>query len=148
MGMSTGGSGSYKNDINVTPLIDVVLVLLIISMVTLPKKLHNEEATMPPEADNKENYITRKQVEVEVVESGSFLVTYGKQENKVRRTELASKFGEKIINNKVVFFDCADLVTWNDCITAFDVVQEIDANVKIQWRATKPEASAPSAPSS
>ena len=33
MGMSTGGDGSAMSEINVTPLVDVMLVLLIIFMV-------------------------------------------------------------------------------------------------------------------
>jgi biopolymer transport protein TolR len=36
MGMSTGGRGGAMSDINVTPLVDVMLVLLIIFMVTAP----------------------------------------------------------------------------------------------------------------
>ena len=36
MGMSGGGSGGTMADINVTPLVDVMLVLLIIFMVTAP----------------------------------------------------------------------------------------------------------------
>src|ERR1043165_9637500 len=34
--MQVGGSGTVKSDINVTPLVDVVLVLLIIFMVITP----------------------------------------------------------------------------------------------------------------
>ena len=36
MGMSSGGSGGSMADINVTPLVDVMLVLLIIFMITAP----------------------------------------------------------------------------------------------------------------
>src|SRR5947207_800891 len=36
MGMAVGGSKGVKNDINITPLVDVVLVLLIIFMVVTP----------------------------------------------------------------------------------------------------------------
>ena len=36
MAMSMGGGGGYSSDINVTPMIDVLLVLLIIFMVTAP----------------------------------------------------------------------------------------------------------------
>lgn len=36
MGMSTGGSGRAMSEINVTPMVDVMLVLLIIFMVTAP----------------------------------------------------------------------------------------------------------------
>ena len=36
MGMSTGGRGRLSSEINVTPLVDVMLVLLIIFMITAP----------------------------------------------------------------------------------------------------------------
>ena len=36
MGMSSGGNGQTVSEINVTPLVDVMLVLLIIFMVTAP----------------------------------------------------------------------------------------------------------------
>jgi len=36
MSMSTGGGGTLTNEINVTPMIDVLLVLLIIFMMTIP----------------------------------------------------------------------------------------------------------------
>jgi len=36
MGMAVGGHGGEKADINMTPLIDVLLVLLIIFMVITP----------------------------------------------------------------------------------------------------------------
>jgi len=36
MGMALGGGDDVKSDINVTPLVDVVLVLLIIFMVVTP----------------------------------------------------------------------------------------------------------------
>ncbi len=46
MGMSSGGGGTTPN-INVTPLIDVLLVLLIIFMVISPQKPHKFEAKLP-----------------------------------------------------------------------------------------------------
>ena len=36
MGMSTGGGGEYTAEINVTPMVDIMLVLLIIFMVVTP----------------------------------------------------------------------------------------------------------------
>ncbi len=41
MGMSSGGNGGAMADINVTPLVDVMLVLLIIFMVTAPMMNEN-----------------------------------------------------------------------------------------------------------
>jgi biopolymer transport protein ExbD len=55
MSMSTGGEGpssqydapSVSGDINVTPLVDVMLVLLIIFMVVTPSLLQGFQATLP-----------------------------------------------------------------------------------------------------
>jgi len=49
MGMSTGGGGGATPHINVTPLIDVLLVLLIIFMVITPLKPSRFEAKVPAE---------------------------------------------------------------------------------------------------
>jgi biopolymer transport protein TolR len=51
MGMSTGGSqGGPKSEINVTPLVDVVLVLLIIFMVVTPMLQRGKSVTLPKAA--------------------------------------------------------------------------------------------------
>ena len=50
MGMSTGGSG-VKAEPNVTPMIDVMLVLLIIFMITIPQINAGFQA-VPPEGQN------------------------------------------------------------------------------------------------
>jgi biopolymer transport protein ExbD len=49
MGMSTSSAGGAKPSINVTPLIDVLLVLLIIFMVITPMKPSRFEAKVPAE---------------------------------------------------------------------------------------------------
>ncbi|HMQ03391.1 MAG TPA: biopolymer transporter ExbD [Pyrinomonadaceae bacterium] len=56
MGMSTGGSkdGATPN-INVTPLIDVLLVLLIIFMIITPVRPSRFEAKVPAEPKNQQN---------------------------------------------------------------------------------------------
>lgn len=56
MGMSTGGSGDGAvPTINVTPLIDVLLVLLIIFMVITPLKPSRFEAKVPAEPKDEVN---------------------------------------------------------------------------------------------
>src|SRR5258708_15225277 len=47
MGMAVGASKGVKNDINITPLVDVVLVLLIIFMVITPMLQRGRDVHLP-----------------------------------------------------------------------------------------------------
>jgi len=47
MGFAAGGSKGVKNEINVTPLVDVVLVLLIIFMVITPMLQRGKAVNLP-----------------------------------------------------------------------------------------------------
>jgi biopolymer transport protein ExbD len=55
MGMAMGGGGGYSSDINVTPMIDVLLVLLIIFMVIVPVTPKGMEALVPQPPKTKDN---------------------------------------------------------------------------------------------
>lgn len=58
MGMSSGGSKDEATpNINVTPLIDVLLVLLIIFMIITPVKPSRFEAKVPAEPKKQENLV-------------------------------------------------------------------------------------------
>ena len=60
MGMSTGSSGGASPNINVTPLIDVLLVLLIIFMVITPLKPSRFEAKVPAEPKPEDQQVQPK----------------------------------------------------------------------------------------
>ncbi|NNE68218.1 MAG: biopolymer transporter ExbD [Pyrinomonadaceae bacterium] len=61
MGMSSGGGSSdgATPNINVTPLIDVLLVLLIIFMIISPMKPHQFEAKVPAEPKDDLNVVVK-----------------------------------------------------------------------------------------
>src|ERR1041385_8019905 len=68
MGMSVGGSGGPKADINMTPMIDVLLVLIIIFMVITPLTPKGLEALVPqpPPPGAKANQSDTRTVVIEI----------------------------------------------------------------------------------
>ncbi|HVG39405.1 MAG TPA: biopolymer transporter ExbD [Pyrinomonadaceae bacterium] len=59
MSMSAGGGGGARPDINVTPLIDILLVLLIIFMVITPLKPTRFKALVPQEPEPDPNQVVK-----------------------------------------------------------------------------------------
>jgi len=69
MAMDLGSRGSLKADINVTPLVDVMLVLLIIMMLLAPMMTH--DAITLPEADHSTEKPDKQEQTVVAVDSRS-----------------------------------------------------------------------------
>ena len=75
MAMDTGGSkGSLKADINVTPLVDVMLVLLIIMMLIAPMLGLPVPVQMPEAANTGEKPDNQQQTVVAIDSRGAFYV--------------------------------------------------------------------------
>ena len=52
--VNEGGDDAPMNDINVTPLVDVMLVLLIVFMITMPVLTHSIQINLPTTSNSKE----------------------------------------------------------------------------------------------
>ena len=74
MAMDLGSKGSLKADINVTPLVDVMLVLLIIMMLIAPLLQQGVAVTMPEAANTGEKPDTQDQTVVAIDSRGAFYV--------------------------------------------------------------------------
>jgi biopolymer transport protein TolR len=61
MSMNVGGGGSIKSDINVTPLVDVMLVLLIIMMIVAPLLQQGVSVKLPVATNTVEKPDTQEQ---------------------------------------------------------------------------------------
>jgi|SRR5687767_7002078 biopolymer transport protein ExbD len=66
MAMQLGSSGGIKSDINVTPLVDVMLVLLIIMMIVAPLLQQGVPVTLPRAANSSEKPETQGQTVVTI----------------------------------------------------------------------------------
>ena len=74
MAMDLGAKGSLKADINVTPLVDVMLVLLIIMMLIAPLLQQGVAVTKPEAANTGEKPDTQDQTVVAIDSRGQFYV--------------------------------------------------------------------------
>ncbi len=86
MSMQVGGSGTGpKADINVTPLVDVMLVLLIIMMIIAPLLQQGVALTLPIANNSSEKPETQEDTLVQITSDGRFHVN-GKavQDNELR----------------------------------------------------------------
>src|SRR5918993_2619437 len=75
MAMSSGGSrGGLNSDINVTPLVDVMLVLLIIMMLIAPMLQQGVAVTLPEAGNTGDKPDTQDQTVVAIDKGGKFYV--------------------------------------------------------------------------
>ncbi len=75
MAMDVGGAkGGLKSDINVTPLVDVMLVLLIIVMLIAPMLQKGVEVTLPEADNSSDKPDTADQTVVHVDAKGKYFV--------------------------------------------------------------------------
>lgn len=70
MSMQLGSKGGVKSDINVTPLVDVMLVLLIIMMIIAPMLQKGVDVKLPTASNTEDKPETQEQTVVAVTADG------------------------------------------------------------------------------
>src|SRR6266545_539217 len=71
---STGSGEGLSSDINVTPLIDVLLVLLIIFMITQPLSRKAFDVQVPPEQKSRQKQAPTSQIVLELAPDGGYSI--------------------------------------------------------------------------
>ena len=96
MGMGGGsGTGKAVSDINVTPLIDVLLVLLIIFMVIVPVTPKGLDTLVPqPPKDPSHEQPNDRTIVVQILSNGAGAPSYKINETAFNRQDLESKLAE------------------------------------------------------
>jgi biopolymer transport protein TolR len=130
MGISTGSkSGSARSEINVTPLVDIVLVLLIIFLVTMPIMMKQVTLEVPRKIDDKtEEVPLGKNITILVKADTDVVVSDGEKEQTIHLIDLAGALRpilDTVKNEKIVFVDYCDPVPWAQVVSAMDQIRSI-----------------------
>jgi biopolymer transport protein TolR len=123
MGMDVGGSKKgAKGEINVTPLIDIVLVLLIIFMVLTPSMLKELTANVPRKSDEQTPPDpSAAPIVLEINTKGELALNT----EPVASEALADKVSERLKHDsqKVVFFKIEDDAPYGTVVRFMDIVK-------------------------
>jgi biopolymer transport protein TolR len=129
--MAAGGTGDYKSDINITPLVDVVLVLLIIFMVITPLLQMGYDVKVPPKANVDQPQVSLDQLIVSITPQGQIYLNKSQVTPQQLTQQLADILKNRASNNKTVFFSADDSVSYEDCARVMDLVRNTDKNARI-----------------
>ena len=124
MGASTD-SGGFNSEINVTPMVDIMLVLLIIFMVVTPMLQHGVTVNLPKDLNNPEEdqrIIKDNSIVIAIPSDGEYYL--GK--DRVTKEQVKDKVEKMLANikkeeDKVDFIDNGYNVTITDAHPALDV---------------------------
>jgi biopolymer transport protein ExbD len=128
--MDVGGSkAGVKSEINLTPLIDVVLVLLIIFMVLTPSMLKHMTANVPRKADA--NTPPPPPGTETIIVAYRADRTLSINHEPIAPEALADKITEKLKHDvqKVVFFQVDDDALYGEVVKFMDIVRGAGAKV-------------------
>ena len=146
MGMSAGGGSGFSSEINVTPMVDIMLVLLIIFMVVTPFLQQGITVTLPKDMKNPDvdqNIIKESSVVISIPSDGEYYL--GKV--KVQKTDLADKVDRMLKNikneqDKIVYIKSGVKVSYGDVVAVINEVRKLGVD-KIGLVADKKKGGAP-----
>ncbi len=119
MAMDLGGAkGGVKSDINVTPLVDVMLVLLIIMMLVAPMLQQGVSVKLPEAANTVDKPETQEQTVLAISKDKSFYLNA----KPVTEGEMTNRLNELLENKKekIVLIKADEEVEYSAVMTAMD----------------------------
>ena len=130
MGMTGGGgSGGFQSEINVTPMVDIMLVLLIIFMVVTPLLQHGITVALPqgminPEGDPR--IIKESSIVISIPNNGEYYLgkkRVGQEEIKTQVGPMLEKL--KSEEDRIVYIKSGVNVSYGDVVNVINEVRSL-----------------------
>ncbi len=128
MAMQVGGSGGVTSDINITPFVDIVLVLLIIFMVITPMLSRTLDLSVPPKAEAEQASIVEAADQLILTVRGPAItprVFLNQEEIHGAPESVKDRIEELMVGRreKVVFFQAENEVPYNYVVQVIDMIR-------------------------
>ena len=129
MGMAAGGGSNLQSEINVTPMVDIMLVLLIIFMVVTPLLQHGVTVNLPKDLRNPEEdqrIIKDNSIVIAIPNDGEYYL--GKE--KISKDQVKDKVEAMLKNikkeeDKIVYIKSGIGVSYGDVVTIINEVRAL-----------------------
>jgi biopolymer transport protein TolR len=122
MSMAVGGSkGGAMSEINVTPMADIMIVLLIIFMVITPMLSKGVDVKLPQAGNTKERKDDPKSIVVAVKKDGTTFLNGVKVENPDQ--DLANQIRERLeeVQDKVIYLKGDEGIAYGEVMRVMDI---------------------------
>jgi biopolymer transport protein ExbD len=141
MAISAGGNDDLQGEINVTPMVDVMLVLLIIFMVVTPALLQGFTATLPQGANLIERPADEARVTLGIDVQGNYYLNRQLIPKEQAQDRLANEFALQP-DDKVLFLKAHHDLPYEEVLVAMRIARDAGARVMAAVSEQSPEARA------
>jgi len=129
MGAPVGGSNEYNSDINVTPMVDVMLVLLIIFMIVTPLLQQGVSVNLPREMnspDEDQDISKEDAVIVAIPDNNNFYIGKNPYPLEELGEKIKNLMKDKAPDKRIVYIKSGVEVDYGTVVKAIDQIRKQD----------------------